>query len=125
MTVERHAGYLRHVLEQMVAADAQPVDQLQLLPDAERRRVVYEWNATTADYPRHACVHTLFEAQAARTPEAVAVIHDGETLRYAELNRRANRLAHHLRGMGVGPEARVGLCVGRGLEMVVGLLGVL
>ena len=71
------------------------------------------------------CVHELFEEQVGRTPEAVAVVYEDEQLTYGELNRRANQLAHYLRELGVRPETRVAICVERGLEMVVGLLGVL
>ncbi|HYR12217.1 MAG TPA: amino acid adenylation domain-containing protein, partial [Longimicrobium sp.] len=124
-TVERHVGYLRRVLEAMVADERQPVERLALLPEHERRQVVDEWNATDAEYPADACVHELFEAQAERTPGAVAVVFEDRSLTYAELNRRANRLAHHLRERGVGPDVRVGICVERGPELVVGLLGVL
>ena len=84
-----------------------------------------EFNGTRREYPREACVHELFEAQAERTPGAVAVVFEGERVTYAELNARANRLAHHLRALGVGPDARVGICVERSVEMVVGLLGIL
>jgi len=124
-TVERHLGYLRHVLEQMAAGEERRAESLTLIPDAERRLVVEAWNRTAAPYPREACVHALFEAQVERTPDAVAVVFEDEALSYAELNRRANRLAHHLRGLGVGPDARVAVCVERGLEMVGGVLGVL
>ncbi|MFL5383082.1 MAG: non-ribosomal peptide synthase/polyketide synthase, partial [Longimicrobiaceae bacterium] len=124
--IERHLAYLRRVLEAMVADDLQSVDALPLLPEAERRRVVEEWNRTEAEYPRDACVHELFEAQVERAPDALAVAFaEGEALSYAELNRRANRLAHHLRALGVGPDARVAICVERTPEMVVGVLGVL
>ncbi|HEX3398966.1 MAG TPA: amino acid adenylation domain-containing protein, partial [Acetobacteraceae bacterium] len=91
----------------------------------ERHRVVVEWNATEAVYPRDKCVHELFEAQAARTPDAIAVEFGDQQLRYGQLNACANRLAHHLRSLGVGPDSRVALCVERSLEMVVGLLAVL
>ncbi|HEU4559096.1 MAG TPA: amino acid adenylation domain-containing protein, partial [Longimicrobium sp.] len=124
-TVERWMGYLRRALEAMVADEQQPVERLALMPTDERSRVLEEWNQTEADYPAGTCVHELFEAQAERTPGAVAVVFEGEELTYAELNARANRLAHHLRSRGVGPDVRVGICVERGLEMVVGLLGVL
>ena len=96
-----------------------------LLSAAERRRVVEEWNATDAAFPAGACVHELFQAQVERTPGAVAVSFEGRPLTYAELNARANRLAHHLRALGVGPEVRVAVCVKRGPEMVVALLAVL
>ena len=84
----------------MVADDAQAVDRLPLLSDAERHQLLVEWNATEADYPRDKCVHELFEAQAARTPDAIAVVHEDAQLTYAELNAKANRLAHHLRNAG-------------------------
>jgi amino acid adenylation domain-containing protein len=81
--------------------------------------------ATGAAYSRDKFVHELFEQQAARTPDAVAVVHDGCALTYSQLNARANQLAHHLRGLGVGPDALVAICVERSLEMVVGLLAIL
>ncbi|HEX9937751.1 MAG TPA: AMP-binding protein, partial [Longimicrobium sp.] len=124
-TVERWTGYLRRVLEGMVADERGSVERLELLPDAERRRVVDELNDRRAEYPREACVHELFEAQVERTPGAAAVVWEDETLGYAELNARANRLAHHLRALGVGPDTRVALCVERGVEMVVAMLAVL
>ncbi|HET7233884.1 MAG TPA: amino acid adenylation domain-containing protein, partial [Longimicrobium sp.] len=124
-TVERWAGYLRRVLEEMAADGTQPVDRLELLPAEERARVVVEWNRTEAEYPRESCIHALFEAQARWTPAAVAVEYEGRALAYAELNARANRLAHHLRAMGVGLDVRVALCVERGVEMVVAMLAVL
>ncbi|MBB4636977.1 amino acid adenylation domain-containing protein [Longimicrobium terrae] len=124
-TVERWAGYLRRVLREMAADEHQPVERLALLSADERSRLVDEWNRTEADYPREACVHQLFEAQAERTPDAEAVVWEGESLTYAELNARSNRLAHHLRALGVGPDGRVGICVERSLELLVGLLGIL
>ncbi|HEX9938383.1 MAG TPA: amino acid adenylation domain-containing protein, partial [Longimicrobium sp.] len=124
-TVERYLGYLRRVLEQMAAGYAGEVDRLELLTDAERRLVLEEWSRTEAESPRDACVHELFEAQVRRTPEAVALVFEDAALTYGELNRDANRLAHHLRTLGVGPDARVAICVQRGLEMVVAMLGVL
>ncbi|HEX5725016.1 MAG TPA: amino acid adenylation domain-containing protein, partial [Longimicrobiaceae bacterium] len=101
-TVERFAGYLRRALEAMVADESQSVDRLPLLPEAERRRVVEEWNATGRAYPTDGLrVHDLFRAQAARTPHAVALSWRGERLTYAELARRANQIANALRRRGV------------------------
>ncbi|HEU0253264.1 MAG TPA: amino acid adenylation domain-containing protein, partial [Pyrinomonadaceae bacterium] len=89
------------------------------------RQQLDDWNDTdTADLPAR-CFHTLFEEQVAKTPEQVALVHEGIKLSYAELNRRANQLAHHLRRLGVGTETLVALCVERSIEMVVGLLGIL
>ncbi|HEU4561224.1 MAG TPA: amino acid adenylation domain-containing protein, partial [Longimicrobium sp.] len=124
-TVERWIGYLRRVLEEMVAGESRHVERLALMPESERARVVEEWNGTEAEYPADMCVHELFEQQVARTPGAEALVFDGERLTYAELNARANRLAHHLRSLGVGPDVRVGICVERSPEMVVGMLAVL
>jgi amino acid adenylation domain-containing protein len=97
-----------------------------IVPAAERRQVVEEWNQTAAAYPSEQCVHELFEAQVARTPDAVAVVDDAQQLTYAEVNARANRLAQSLRReYGVGPEVRVALCLERSIELVVAVLGVL
>src|SRR6185295_2070203 len=85
----------------------------------------YEWNATRAEYPREKLAHELFEEQVEKTPDAVAVVFEDAMLSYGELNRRANQLAHYLRELGVGPDQRVAICAQRGLEMIVGLLGVL
>ncbi|HEY7768488.1 amino acid adenylation domain-containing protein [Longimicrobium sp.] len=124
-TVERMVGHLTRMLEQ-VAADADVrLSQLELLGKPERALVLDEWNRTESEYPADRCIHELFEAQAARTPGAVAVSFEGEELAYGELNARANRLAHHLAGLGVGPEVRVGICLERGPEIVVAVLAVL
>ncbi|HEX5870375.1 MAG TPA: amino acid adenylation domain-containing protein, partial [Longimicrobium sp.] len=124
-TVHRMLGHLARVLEQ-VAADADVrLSQIEMLGEAERALVLEAWNRTDAEYPADRCIHELFEAQAARTPDAVAVVFEEESLTYRELNERANRLAHYLRRRGVGPEARVGICLERSLEMVVSLLAVL
>ena len=124
-TIERHAGYLRRVLEAMVADERQAVDRIDLLSEAERHQLLVEWNDTEAEYPQDQCIHELFEEQAAYTPDAIAVVFERQTLTYEELNRQANRLAHHLMSLGVKPDDRVAICVERGLEMVVGLMGIL
>lgn len=89
------------------------------------RRTLVEWNETRTDYPRDQCIDELVAVQAARTPDADAVTDGAARLSYRELDRRANRLAHYLRGRGVAPEVVVGICLERSLEMVVGMLGVL
>ncbi|HEX7242003.1 MAG TPA: amino acid adenylation domain-containing protein, partial [Longimicrobiaceae bacterium] len=123
-TVERMVRHLEVVLEAMVADPARRVSDVSLLVGAERVQVLEAWNATAADFPR-GCVHELFAAQAARTPDAPAVVsHDG-TLTYAELERRANGLAHVLRTLGAGADARVALLLRRGVDAVVGVLAVL
>ncbi|HEX8690813.1 MAG TPA: amino acid adenylation domain-containing protein, partial [Longimicrobium sp.] len=124
-TVERMAGHLARLLEQAAADPDLRLSELDLLDGAERRRVVEEWNATARPYPREACVHELFAEQAARAPDAVAVEFGDQRLSYAELSARAGRLARRLRGMGVGPETVVALCLDRSPALVVGALAVL
>jgi natural product biosynthesis luciferase-like monooxygenase protein/amino acid adenylation domain-containing protein/FkbM family methyltransferase len=109
-----------------LARDPDPrLGELEPLSAAEREQVLRAWNATAAAYPRDLCVHDLVAAQAARTPDADAVVLDGESLSYAELETRANRLARFLARRGVGPDARVALCMERGLDQVVAVLAVL
>ena len=96
-----------------------------VLPEEERALLLTTFNATTSDYPKDSLIHELFEAQAAAQPNAVAVIYKDESLSYGELNERANRLAHYLVAQGVRPDDRVAICVERGLDMIVGLLGIL
>jgi len=124
-TVRRYLEHWRRLLAAMVADETEAIDRLPLLGEAERRQVLVEWNATAADYPKDVCVHELFEAQVAKTPRAVAIEFEDERLTYDELNARANRLAHYLRELGVGPDARVAICVERSIEMVVALLATL
>ncbi|HVG46215.1 MAG TPA: amino acid adenylation domain-containing protein, partial [Longimicrobium sp.] len=124
-TARRMASHLGRVLEQVAADPDGRIWQVTLLDEAERRQVLEEWNRTEAEYPADRCIHELFEAQAARTPDAVAVVHEADALTYRALDERANRLAHHLVRLGVGAETRVGVCLERGVEMVVSLLAVL
>ncbi|HEX2079756.1 MAG TPA: AMP-binding protein, partial [Longimicrobium sp.] len=113
------------LVEALEGAPECPLEYIEVLSEAERRQVLEEWNRTAAGYPADRCIHELFEAQAARAPDAVAIEFEGETLSYGALNERANRLAHHLAGLGVGPETRVGICLERGTEMIVSVLAVL
>ncbi|HEU4752632.1 MAG TPA: AMP-binding protein, partial [Armatimonadota bacterium] len=99
--------------------------RLGVLPEAERARVVDEWNRTEVAYPADSSIHGLFEAEVDRAPDAVAVVFAGERLTFAELDRRANQLAHHLRGLGIGPEDRVGLCMERSLDLMVAFFGIM
>ncbi len=124
-TAARMMEHLRVLLEGAVADPGRSLGELPMMDEAERRRLLVEWNATHVDYPRDACLSALFEAQAERTPDAVAVELGDERLTYRELDRRANQLARHLLGRGVGPGTPVGLCVRRSLELVVGTLGIL
>jgi amino acid adenylation domain-containing protein len=124
-TARRMAGHFRRLLAGVVREPDRAVAELPMLGEEERRRQLVGWNETARDYPAHLGVHELFERQAARTPDAVAVRHGAERLTYAELNARANRLARRLRELGAGPEKLVGLCVERSTWMLVGLLATL
>jgi amino acid adenylation domain-containing protein len=124
-TIERMTAHLQTILEGIVANPEQHLSDLPLLTEAERQRLLVEWNDTQADYPKDQCIHQLFEAQVERTPDAVAVVFENQQLTYRELNQQANQLANHLQKLGVEPEVLVGICMERSLEMIVGLLGIL
>jgi amino acid adenylation domain-containing protein len=123
-TVHRMLDHYETILEAVAENPGERVSLLPILTEAERHRVLVEWNNTWADYPR-TCAHRLFEEQVLRSPEAVALVYEGRQLTYAELNTAANRLAHALRDLGVGPNVLVGICIERSVEMVVGLLAIL
>jgi amino acid adenylation domain-containing protein len=123
-TVERMAEGFRTLLAGVAADPDTRVSRLPLLPAEERARVLEQWNALPA-HPAEGGMHGGFEAQAARTPDAVAAVWEGGSFTYAQLDAEANRLAHHLRGAGVGPETLVGLCTERGPQLVTSVLAVL
>jgi arthrofactin-type cyclic lipopeptide synthetase C len=124
-TIERHLGYFRTALEAMVADDRLAVDRLPLLGAPERDQLLYAWNATDAEVATDRCVHQSFEDQAAKTPDAIALVFEDRQLSYAELNARANQVAHHLIATGLRPEGRVAIALERRLEMVVAMLAIL
>jgi len=124
-TAQCMLDHYHNLLKSIVESPEQYLSELEMLSTAERDQLLGAWNATKRDYGPPVCVHELFEAQAERTPTAVALEYERQQMSYAELNGRANQLAHYLRGLGVGPEIRVALCVERGPEMVVALLAVL
>ncbi len=124
-TIARLLGHYQTLLEAAVADPDRRISNLPLLTEAERRRHLSEWNDTASEYPRDKCVHELFEAQAERRPDAIALALEDEHLTYRELNRRANQLAAYLRKLGVGAETPVGFCLERSAEMVIGILGIL
>jgi amino acid adenylation domain-containing protein len=126
---QEEVAYLAEQFEALVEhAIAEPdtfVSDLRVLTEAERRRLLEDFNQTETPFPADQCLHQLFERQAERTPGNVALESGGLRLTYAELNARSNRLAHHLRSLGVRPGELVGICLRRSPEMVVALLGVL
>ena len=124
-TIGRMIDHFQNLLRSVTADPRRPLNELEMLTEAEREQLVVDWNQTWRGYPHNQRAHEWFEAQARRAPDAVAAVCDGQELSYGELNRRANRLGRYLRDLGVGPEVLVALCLERGLEMVVGVLGAL
>ena len=124
-TIQRMVCHYQHLLEGIVANPDQQIATLPILLKAERQQLLVQGTNTSRNSPPHTCVSELFEAQVTRTPEAIAVVFEEQQLTYRELNARANQLAHVLRGRGVGPDVRVGLCLERGVELITSLLGIL
>ncbi|MGW0801594.1 non-ribosomal peptide synthetase/MFS transporter [Nonomuraea sp. NPDC002799] len=124
-TIERLAGHLTLLLERVAARPGLRLSEIDLLTEDERRLVVADWNDTAAAFPGPATLHGQIEAQAARTPDAVAVRFEGRSLTYAELDAAAGRVAYTLRDLGVGAGSVVAVCAERSLELLPGLLGVL
>ncbi|GAX39730.1 amino acid adenylation domain-containing protein [Tolypothrix sp. NIES-4075] len=124
-TIERMVGHYQTLLEAVVVNPQQKLSELPLLCASEQHQILREWNNTQADYPKQLCLHSLFEEQVEKTPDAVAVVFEDEQLTYSELNAKANQLAHHLVSLGVGPEVLVGICTERSTDMLVGLLAIL
>jgi myxalamid-type nonribosomal peptide synthetase MxaA len=124
-TARRMLGHLGTLLDAVAGGVRQPISQLPLLTAEEQTLIVDTWNRTGQEYPADRCLHELVEQQAARSPRAVAVTCGGTTLTYADLDEHANQLAHHLRRLGVGREARVAICLERSVEMVTAMLAVL
>ncbi|UXV22066.1 amino acid adenylation domain-containing protein [Pseudomonas fluorescens] len=124
-TVQRYVGYFTRVLQAMVDNDQAVLEHVPLVGERERQHLLFDFNATAVSYNLEQTLHGMFEAQVARTPDAMAIKAGQQHLTYAELNAQANQLAHHLRALGVQPDSRVAICVERGLEMVIGLYAIL
>lgn len=124
-TIERMAGNFETLLGEIIADPNLPISEFSILTPKEKHQVLIEWNDTKVDYPEDKCLHQLFEEQAEKTPDAVALIFEEQQLTYRELNARANKLANQLLKLGVEPETLVGICIERSLEMMIGLLGIL
>src|SRR5208282_4361319 len=126
VNAQRVCAYMEKALESLVQALEQEPERagwsLAILPEAERRRLMEEWNGSRREYPRQQCVHELFEEQVRKTPDALAVVHGERQWTYAQLNHHANQLAHYLRSLGVRGESRVGICLERSIEMAVAML---
>jgi amino acid adenylation domain-containing protein len=123
-TIRRMAGHFENLLNGVVANPGSRLSALPMLSAAEREQLLVTWNVTAVDYLREMTLSQLFEAQALHAPEAVALESQEGVLSYSELNARANRIAHALRSLGVGPEVLVGVCLERSITLVVGILGI-
>ena len=123
--VQRMLGHLKTLLEGMMADPERPLGDVPLVCGAERSELLFRWNDTDVVFARSLSLHEKFEAQVQRTPDRDAGVFEGSRLTYRELNARANKVAHYLRRLGVGPETIVGLRAERSLEMITGLLGIL
>jgi amino acid adenylation domain-containing protein len=124
-TIQRWLGHYQTLIEGLASDANQTVARLPLLTEAERNRILVEWNRTEEEYPRTRPIHQLFEEQVARAPKRVAAVFGETSLTYTELNAKANQLARYLQKLGVGPNVLVGIYLDRSLEMIVGLLGIL
>lgn len=132
-TIARMTSHFQTLLAAIIANPHQPIGELPLLSQPERHQLLVEWNDTYTPYPKSKCIHQLFEEQVEKTPNAVAVVYEDESLTYQQLNERANQLAQYLRSLGVKPEVLVGICIERSSKtlpkasplMLVGLLGIL
>jgi len=116
---------LNHLLIALEHAPGTAVRAVDVLPEWEKQQLIWTWNATQMVVPTELCVHELFELQVQKTPQAVAIEYENQQLRFSELNKQANRLAHYLRELGVGPDSLVGICMPRGLNMIVSMFAIL
>lgn len=124
-TIARWCNHFRTLLAGIVTLPEMDIAALTILSNAEQEEILVEWNNTDANYPRTMCIHQLFEAQVARTPDAIAIRFGPQTITFHELNGRANQIADSLRNLGLLPETLIGLCSERSPEMIIGLLGIL
>lgn len=124
-TMTRMADHFQILITECLSNPQKRIADLSIIGETQRKQLLSEWNDTRIDYPDTQCIHSLIETQVTQTPDAIAVSFEGYQVTYGELNARANRIAHYLIGLGAGPETRVGICMARSVEMLVGLLGIL
>ena len=124
-TIKRILKHYERLLEEIVENPSKPLSQLEMLAPEEKQQILISWNDTQRDYPKDKTIHQLFEEQAEKTPDNIAVIFEDQQLTYQQLNIKSNQLAHYLRERGVKPDTLVAIAVERSLEMIVGILGIL
>ncbi|MFF4969741.1 amino acid adenylation domain-containing protein, partial [Streptomyces sp. NPDC001037] len=124
-TIERMAGHFATLAASVAAAPGARLSELNMLTEGERREILVDWNGVTGPYPETATIHRLIEERVAAGPEAVAVTHGERQWTYAEINARANQLAHHLRGTGIRSDTLVAVCLDRSPDLIAAVLGIL
>ena len=124
-SVLRMLNHLKILLEGFVESEDEKIKNLPILTESEQRQLIVEWNDTSGEYPADLCIHEVFEQQVEKTPDAIALVFEDQTMSYQELNARANQLARYLHKSGAGQESLVGICMERSLEVIVAMLGVL
>jgi amino acid adenylation domain-containing protein len=124
-TIARLIGHFQTLLEGIITQPDARLSELPLLTEPERRQLLVEWNNTYSDYPKHKCIHQLFEEQVERTPNAIALVFEDQQLSYQMLNAKANQLAHYLKTLGVQADTLVPICMDRSIDLVISILGVL
>ncbi|WP_369043210.1 amino acid adenylation domain-containing protein [Streptomyces sp. Midd1] len=124
-TIERMAGHLRTLLESVVAAPAARIAELNMLTERERQEILVDWNGVTGPYPDTATIHSLIENRVATDPHAIAITHGDQQWTFAQVNERANQLAHHLRETGITPDTLIAVCLDRSPELIATLLGIM
>lgn len=112
------------LLREFIGSSDKRVMNMEIIPEEELKKILFEWNNTDSYFPENKCIHNLFEEQVSRTPDAIALIYNDTQLTYLQLNKRCNQLAHYLRGLGVGPDKFVGICMERSIDMVVAIYGI-
>ena len=123
--IEKTAGHICGVINRIAEDPAIAVENIEIITEEEKQQILYKFNDTKAEYPRHKTINKLFEEQAEKTPDNIAVVHEDRSLTFRELNEKSNRLARLLRKKGVKPDSIVGIIVERSLEMIIGIMGVL
>ena len=124
-TIERMAGHFHTLLQTIVTQSKKLVKDIGILTKAEKKRILLEWNDYKIDYPKNHCIHELFDIQAEKIPESIALVHHEKRITYRELKNRANQLACDLVHRGISPDDLVGICVERSAEMIVAMLAVM
>ena len=116
---------LETIIDKHYKEPEQSISRLQILPEDELNKILYDWNDTDVEYPEDKTIHQLFEEQVDRTPDSIAVIFEDQSLTYRKLNQRSNQLAHYLQYLGVKAESLVAVCLERSIEMIISILAIL